>query len=555
MTDLMMNILKKNVFLLLVILIGFFGVKALFHSGFYTSHDGEHQVIRLYHFNQALKDGQVPPRWAGTADNGYGYPLFIFSYQSPWFIGIPLLKVGLSLTDAIKGVFVIGYLLSGIFMYLWLKEMLGLFPGLLGSVLYLWAPYRFSNIFVRASLGEATAFIFIPLVFWGIWKVREKRETTKGIILVSLGLAGVILSHLMVLIIFALPLFFWVLLQGKEAKNNKLFIGGVIAGSFLGIILSSYYLIPAIFEKQFTVATQILQSHFLDHFVNLKQLIYSKWGYGFDFPGTVNDEMSFQVGIAQWLAMILLAILSLITWFRQKKIDWLGFFAVGCFVFSIIMMISVSKPAWEQITKYSYFDFPWRFLSLAVFSGSLGAALVAKHLKERVWLVVIFFISLAFYTNKNHLRVNQYVYNHDEVYINNLQTTNQFDEYRAKTLNHEYVKVKRERVEFSKKEINLEKEISSSNYLFLEGEANQKSLIKLNIAYYPGWQVWLNQKEQTRVMSSEGVMEIPIPKDKFTLEAKFTETLIRKTSNLVSLIGLMILLAFIYKDIKLKNKR
>ncbi|MCL4382896.1 YfhO family protein [Patescibacteria group bacterium] len=550
-----MNILKKNVFLLLVILIGFFGVKALFHSGFYTSHDGEHQVIRLYHFNQALKDGQVPPRWAGTADNGYGYPLFIFSYQSPWFIGIPLLKVGLSLTDAIKGVFIIGYLLSGIFMYLWLKEMLGLFPGLLGSVLYLWAPYRFSNIFVRASLGEATAFIFIPLVFWGIWKVREKRETTKGIILVSLGLAGVILSHLMVLIIFALPLFFWVLLQGKEAKNNKLFIGGIIAGSFLGIILSSYYLIPAIFEKQFTVATQILQSHFLDHFVTLKQLIYSKWGYGFDFPGTVNDEMSFQVGIAQWLAMILLAILSLITWFRQKKIDWLGFFAVGCFVFSIIMMISVSKPAWEQITKYSYFDFPWRFLSLAVFSGSLGAALVAKHLKERVWLVVIFFISLAFYTNKNHLRVNQYVYNHDEVYINNLQTTNQFDEYRAKTLNHEYVKVKRERVEFSKKEINLEKEISSSNYLFLEGEANQKSLIKLNIAYYPGWQVWLNQKEQTRVMSSEGVMEIPIPKDKFTLEAKFTETLIRKTSNLVSLIGLMILLTFIYKDIKLKNKR
>ncbi|MCL5095177.1 MAG: YfhO family protein [Patescibacteria group bacterium] len=550
-----MNILKKNVFLLLVILIGFFGVKALFHSGFYTSHDGEHQVIRLYHFNQALKDGQVPPRWAGTADNGYGYPLFIFSYQSPWFIGIPLLKVGLSLTDAIKGVFIIGYLLSGIFMYLWLKEMLGLFPGLLGSVLYLWAPYRFSNIFVRASLGEATAFIFIPLVFWGIWKVREKRETTKGIILVSLGLAGVILSHLMVLIIFALPLFFWVLLQGKEAKNNKLFIGGIIAGSFLGIILSSYYLIPAIFEKQFTVATQILQSHFLDHFVTLKQLIYSKWGYGFDFPGTVNDEMSFQVGIAQWLAMILLAILSLITWFRQKKIDWLGFFAVGCFVFSIIMMISVSKPAWEQITKYSYFDFPWRFLSLAVFSGSLGAALVAKHLKERVWLVVIFFISLAFYTNKNHLRVNQYVYNHDEVYINNLQTTNQFDEYRAKTLNHEYVKVKRERVEFSKKEINLEKEISSSNYLFLEGEANQKSLIKLNIAYYPGWQVWLNQKEQTRVMSSEGVMEIPIPKDKLTLEAKFTETLIRKTSNLVSLIGLMILLTFIYKDIKLKNKR
>lgn len=551
----MMSILRKNIFFLLVILIGFFGIKALFHSGFYTSHDGEHQVIRLYHFNEALKDGQLPPRWAGTADNGYGYPLFIFSYQSPWFIGVPLLKLGLSLTDAIKGVFIIGYLLSGIFMYLWLKEMLGVFPGLLGSVLYLWAPYRFSNIFVRASLGEATAFMFIPLVFWGIWKCREKQETIKGIILVSLGLSGIILSHLMVLIVFALPLFLWVLLQWKEAKNDKFFVGGIIAGSFLGVALSSYYLIPAIFEKQSTVATQILKSHFLDHFVTLKQLIYSKWGYGFDFPGTVNDEMSFQVGIAQWGTTILLVILSIIVWLRKKKIDWLVIFTVSCFVFSIIMMTSISKPIWEQITKYSYFDFPWRFLSLAVFSGSLGAALIAKHLRERAWLVVIFFILIAFYTNKNHLRVNQYTYNNDEAYINNLQTTNQFDEYRVKTLNHNYVKDKRERVEFSKKEINLEKEISSSNYLFLEGEANQKSLIKLNIAYYPGWRIWLNKEEQTNIMSSEGVMEIPIPKEKFILEAKFTETLIRKTSNLASLVGLMILLTFIYQDMKIKSKR
>ncbi|MBI5465110.1 hypothetical protein HY946_00680, partial [Candidatus Gottesmanbacteria bacterium] len=107
----------KNVFLILgIIFVGLLGIKALFHPGFYTSHDGEHQVIRLYHFDQALKDGQFPPRWAGTADNGYGYPLFVFSYQSPWFIGIPLLRLGLSLTDSVKGVFIIGFVISGVAM-------------------------------------------------------------------------------------------------------------------------------------------------------------------------------------------------------------------------------------------------------------------------------------------------------------------------------------------------------------------------------------------------------------------------------------------------------
>ena len=33
-------------------------------------------------FDKVIKDGQIPPRWAGNQMlNGYGYPLFIFSYQ------------------------------------------------------------------------------------------------------------------------------------------------------------------------------------------------------------------------------------------------------------------------------------------------------------------------------------------------------------------------------------------------------------------------------------------------------------------------------------------
>lgn len=547
-----MNLKKTKEFLVIVFLIFFalVGVKALFHSGFYTSHDGEHQVIRLYHFDQALKDGQFPPRWAGTADNGYGYPLFIFSYQSPWFVGVPLLRLGLSLTDAIKGVFIIGYIVSGLMMFWWLKGSLGTLPGFVGSFLYLWAPYRFSNILVRASLGEATAFIFIPLVFWGIEKCSDKGQWRKGVILGSVGLAGLILSHLMVLIVFALPLSFWAIIQIKNSASSRQTLKNILLSVLLGIGISSYYLIPAVVEKQYTVGPQILKSHYLDHFVTLSQLVYSHWGYGFDFPGTVNDQMSFQIGIVQWLAVIFITVITIITIGKIKKGKTIPFeiSPLFSFIFSIFMMLPFSKPIWEQIAKSAYFDFPWRFLSLAVFSGSVVAALLVNQLKKIGWLVAILLILVAFYTNRNHLRVNLYTYQPDSFYMNNLQTTNMFDEYRAKTADSKYFQKTSDRLEYDKQKIKIDNQVSRSNYLFLDGEASQESQLKINIAYYPGWQIWLNGKEQANILSEGGVMKSEITKGSFILEAKFTNTRLRTLANLLSLLALALLTTLLLID-------
>ena len=69
----------------------------------------------------------------------------------------------------------------------------------------------------------------------------------------------------------------------------------------LGIGLSAYYLIPA---AAFRGLTQKLNpNYFTDHFVTLRQLIYSPWGYAFSMKGVENDGMSFQVGVTQWLAV------------------------------------------------------------------------------------------------------------------------------------------------------------------------------------------------------------------------------------------------------------
>lgn len=41
--------------------------------------------------------------------------------------------------------------------------------GLIGSMLYTWAPYRLNDLYCRADLGEAVALCFLPIIFYGLY--------------------------------------------------------------------------------------------------------------------------------------------------------------------------------------------------------------------------------------------------------------------------------------------------------------------------------------------------------------------------------------------------
>src|SRR3990167_10422274 len=103
----MNNKLTVITIITIIIIFGLVGSKALFHPGFYSSHDGEHQLVRQYIFDQGLKDGQIPVRFSRQLYNGYGYPLFMFTYRLPFYAGEMLRLSGFSFADSIKAVFLI----------------------------------------------------------------------------------------------------------------------------------------------------------------------------------------------------------------------------------------------------------------------------------------------------------------------------------------------------------------------------------------------------------------------------------------------------------------
>lgn len=504
------------------------GIKALFHAGWYTSHDGEHQLVRQYVFDRAVRAGHVPPRVDRQLFNDLGYPLFTFTYQIPFIIGEPFKLMGLSTQDTVKLVFILTYIASGLTMYLFIQDLWGKKAGLLSGFLYLWAPYRFSVIFVRASLGEHVALVFVPLI---LWSLNHKRLTRKRIAVGALSLAGLILSHVMATQIF-LPL---IILFGLGRRYLLLIV-------ILGLGLTSYYLLPALTHRS---DIQGLNRHFYaDHFVTLKQLVYSPWGYTFSQVGTANDGMSFQVGLAQW-GVILIATFLVI----KRKDEFITGALLLSFLVAIFMMLDSSSWLWNSLVKrYFVVDIPWRFLAAAVVVPAALAGFVITRLKSVFRIAaVVGLIILAVYNNRNYLRVNKYIDYPDSQLAVYRGTSNSYDEYQSVFTSQALLK----RQNLSQAEVisgsaGITVNRSAPDQLLLTVQTQAAAVVQLNTIYFPGWTLTVdNQPQDIRSSLSEGVPRLTLKPGEHQVNLVYRQTPMMRLGNIISLISVAAVAALV----------
>jgi len=543
--------MKHKLVLFALSLISIFTLKSLLHPGFYTSHDGEHQIIRLMHFHQGLKDGQFPVRWAGTALDGNGYPLFIFTYRLPFWIAELYYQLFPSLADAIKFAFIFSFIASGMTMYCLLinltKNKLLAFSG---AFLYLWTPYRFLDIFVRAALGEAFTFIFLPLIMLGLLKLSQNKSSWKWIVLTAFSISGLLLSHVMTLMIVSIPLFLWMMLWLMLTKAKIKYVVSAISSGALAILLTAYYWLPAFMEKSFTKFSSVLGSYYRDHFLKFWQLIYSKWLYGFSMPGTADDMMSFQMGIAQWLILaititilmiILLAYLLKKDIFLKKLINLnkkqklILFYLLVNIIIAITLTLPISDRFYFLINKIMVIDIPWKYLTVTtlIFPILFVQIMQSIKIKQLSQLLPLFIIIAAVFTNRNHLRVNEYVYKDDREYWQSISTSNEHSEYAPK----DYIQFRDNKKDgltiglpyLNQVEITNKKR-SENQMSFTAFVKNTDAWIISEIPKYPGWYMKLNGVDEP-VLENQGNIAFHLKKGINNIELFYQD------SQLISYLG------------------
>ncbi|MBI2010403.1 MAG: hypothetical protein HYS86_04500 [Candidatus Chisholmbacteria bacterium] len=524
--------------LLSLIIFGLIGSKALLHQGFYTSHDGEHQLVRQYIFDRAVNNGHFPPRVDRQLMNGLGYPLFTFTYQFPFWIGEVLVKFGFSIPDSIKGVFVLTYLASGITMYLFAEERFGKLASFVAGFLYVWAPYRFLTMLVRAQLGEHVALMFIPLIFWSLNKINHTRA-----IIGCLSIAGLILSHSMVTQMAALPIGLFFVFRLLEEKKKLVLLKHALITAFLGVALSVFYLIPATVYRGNIVGLN--RTFYAEHFVTLRQLIYSPWGYTFSVFGTENDGMSFQIGIAQWLAVTLAIIIILIAVILRRKPKNLLLIPISLFcsfTIAIFLMTAASSRVWEKgVSSFLIVDIPWRFLTVTTFSAAVLAAFTLKHLNSKLLKIslTLFLMGIAIYTNRNHLRVNKYIDIDPQFFTHYKGTSNSYDEYQPVGTSEALRKIENlppVQITEGEGELTLVENLPQKLSVKIENQADV--IVRLNTGYFPGWQLLVdNLPQDIKRVLSDNVPQIKLSSGNHTLNLWYEPTLVMKFANILSLVA------------------
>lgn len=532
--------------LVFIFLSSLLAIKALMHPGFYTSHDGWHIVARLHHFSRALYDGQFPPRWSGELLYGFGYPLFLFSYHFPWWIGSVFLLFGFTIFDSLKVLFILSYIISGIVMYLFVKDLWGRLPAIGASFLYLFTPYRFATILVRANMGEAVSFATVPLIFWAIYLLFRKKRIA-GFLLGAVGLAGSLLSHIMVVILYLVPLtaFFTILLISLPKKDKRPFIRDNLIIGLLGLGLSAYYLLPALYYRPLTVFGELYRHLYKSHFTQFSDLLYSPWGYAaIGQPG----EMSRQVGLIIWVVVAVSFIVFLYKAYqRQLKIqDKIGAVLIFCIFTAVFLMVKESQSVWSILEKWTTIDFPWRFLSVTTICGSLlGGYLIYSTPKWRSVLVFLLVVG-AFYTNRNHLRVNQYTDIPLSLYIASERTSNTDDEYLPTWVSRDTVN--RENETRIRGELEVENLSQNSREIYFNYDAVVPATTLFHHMFFPGMTLLVDNISVSIEESENGIIKGVLPAGRHEAKLVYKPTSIMKIGNVISLASLVVWLGILYRQ-------
>jgi hypothetical protein len=372
------------------------------------AHDARHSVYFLYEFNHAIQDGIWYPRWSPNFAFGYGYPFFNIYGPLSSYAGQALLGLGFDLVTAVKIVFGLSALLSGLTMFLFARRLFGSPGGLVAALVYVYLPYHLFDLYVRAALAESVGFVFMPLLWWGFCEVVT-RSRLAAILGAALAYAGLMLTSNLLALMFtpilglyvAVMIIWEVLLPSNftssetpttvtgQTKQRK--VWRALAAAFrsglpslfallLGLGLSGIFWLPAFIEYNFVRVDQWIGGRFAfgDDFVEFFQLFSPKWGFGPSLPGP-DDETGFQLGLA---AFILFVFSFLIV---PKLAD--PQLRRTCYFFQIITLVLVclttplSSLVWTVLPLSSFAQFPWRLLVvIAPFISILASTILAEQL-------------------------------------------------------------------------------------------------------------------------------------------------------------------------------
>lgn len=546
---------KKLLFLLLL---SVFIVWPLLMPGFFKVQDYL-QVMRIYEMRHCIEDLQIPCRWVSDMGSGYGFPLFNYYGGFPYYFAA-IFSYLLGYIGAAKLIFFLPLILGGIFMYILVKEIFDKEVAFVAAILYLFAPYRALDVYVRGSISEVFAMTLVPLVFYFYLKLIKSCGRI-NFLAATFTLAIFLLNHNLMTMLFIPVLVIWVVnwlfIQRKSGELKKKLIA-ITTSFILGFMLASFFILPAYFEQNLIQDQNLRESEFIPnfraHFVTINQLFFSRfWGYGASIWGD-KDEMSFQVGWPHWQLVLIMSCFMLFHIIQGRSLGksknyLLYFIFLVISLASLIMTHNKSAFLWELFNKLQFVQFPWRFLSITIFSVSFLGGMVILFFKKKYRIFIILIITfLTILLNYRYFQPDNFEY---QLTDKDLLSGLEWEFYQQGSLTDYLPKNAQKPNKIAPKmpiidgDAKIENFEKSSNKFKFRAEIRDRTLIDIPIFDYPNWQVYANSLSIKHSNKGEfGTIQIELNPGYYSVNGYFENTWLRVVANSLSVTatGIMLLI-------------
>ena len=562
---------KRWVHYLIIAIIGLLVCIPFLWVQIYFCDDGRFHLLRLIGLNNSMEYGSFPFLVFPFFCNDWGYSMMTFYpplvTYIPYILGLisGAFNIGLKLFAGLTVVF------SGIFMYNLVNEVTkkkGI--ALFSAIVYMIFPYRFECIFNRYAIGEFTAFVFIPLVFQGLYNLLQGDQ--KKHYYITIGATGLLLTHTISTLYTAFFCLIYVLFNIKSFFKKEVIKKCVVNIIFI-LLMSAMFLIPML-EFKFSAEYSILQPEIMK---TNAESVATKTIKPSQFLKDIEEEngVSFVVGIP-FITMLLIGILAYNKIEKENKDFYLTFTILG--IISTIMCTYLFP--WRIMPDFMCtLQYPWRLLGFAFFFFTPVCAMNVYYLLKDInkkWLkITIFVILIMLIAGFTVAELSQYPVDdtsQDEKYEENKKENPQVHYFsinrdnmpeKALAQQFDYLKIRDDNTAIISGNVNIINETKDALHLEIQIE-NAKKDTKLELPYlfYPGYTITIEYNGKTTEIdyyeSEYGFVAISLPEEIETgkITVDYTATVLEKTAyaiSAISIVGFIVYVVCFRKKVKKKE--
>lgn len=513
--------------------------------------DGIQHICRIIGTEQTLADKQFLPMIMSNLCNNFGYSWNIFYSPLTAYMSVMFRIFNFSYVNCLKLCMFVIVLLSGLTMYkLTFRITKNKKLATLASIIYILAPYRITDMYTRTALAELASFIFIPIVFEGLYIiVNEEKKSYK----LALGAAGLILTHQVIAMYTAIICFVYLIVFFKKLKS-KTVLKNIGVNLLFCILMTSFYWV-GLLQHYFSTSYEVFVPGRMER---EEVLIFYKAKFSQLFITNSEQTMIYAIGLLSVIGLVLTPIAYKKVPEEYKK-TYMFFLITGVILIGMTLSIFPFEKLPQALTMLQFtfrlFTFTSFFFAFVV---ATNFAILIKNFKTLDIVVLLTISILLLVPYKSKLDFN--LKDNEERLINGVRITENTGRVHAGMASMEYLPTKAFKhlkyIANRKDEVivldNDEAVISdytkqASNMNCKISNINKETTIELPYIYYLGYRVYANGQEITYTESDNGFIQINIAKDS-QIKVKYLGTNEMLISYAVSIISFATIIVLNHKN-------